>query len=765
MKSVFVIMTIGVVLVSMKANGQIPDMLWHKTLNPACGTLIYSILPLQDGTFYLSGTTNIPNYGEFFSGRISATGDSIWTNKIYFTGIQAYRDGRAVMDGSGNMISAETHVRGWCYVIVLKTLPNGDTAWTKWYNALPLYPFGQAIAKSTAGGYLIGGNISKTELGDSNQIFLLRLDDNCDKLWQKNIGTPWKYTFNDLISTRDGGFLMCASTTESTIDGKSDIWVVKYDQNGTQVWARSYGSSGDEIGYTLTLRSDNGFYLVGSCPTPSNAQGKDAWLLSLTANGDSLWSRKYGSSGDDTPQALGVDSADNCILLYTYNKTIARASIPFSRIVSTSPSGMKLWENELEFGYKCLTVLGPNIIMGGYDTAYCYSALIAMLAPNGPPHFTTLATSFPDTINEDTLFTKQLAAKDTFPGEILKFSLTPGFPNGMKIDSLTGVLSWKPDDPDVGTHKLVAVVTDKVRQTDTLKFSLTVRNVNDPPVITGRNPSSPMNVAKGDSMPVSVSDTDQDNDHLTYSWFVNNVAAGTDSIFPYHAGMWSQQVDTVVVKVSDGKVQIPNTWVFSLYTRIMPPMLVSPRNYSIVRTSSSLVWTRTNEADMKGLSPQYRVQIFLDPYLKSIAAERANLSDSTVPLSNFQYKGGALPQDTAIYWQVWVDTNGVQAIRSYLGRFTIHDSSSGVIVRPVSPRTKVKMLLARLGIPGMPALQREITSHWRMEVYNIQGKLLWIGTDASDGGFSSTAMIHSGPYYFRIQDDIGRITARTMKVR
>jgi len=69
------------------------------------------------------------------------------------------------------------------------------------------------------------------------------------------------------------------------------------------------------------------------------------------------------------------------------------------------------------------------------------------------------------------------------PTEIHTFSLDTA-PEGMTIDSSSGLISWTPtNEQSEGEHEITVKITDKEGVSDTQTFILTVENVNDLPII------------------------------------------------------------------------------------------------------------------------------------------------------------------------------------------------------------------------------------------------------------------------------------------
>ncbi len=125
---------------------------------------------------------------------------------------------------------------------------------------------------------------------------------------------------------------------------------------------------------------------------------------------------------------------------------------------------------------------------------------------NRPPVIirSTASISF----NEDTLWQTGIKAYD-WNNDTLRYSAVT-VPAGVVVDSLTGRISWRPDDPDVGMHTMIVRVSDRVPNAiaayDT--FAVTVLNVNEPPVVTIKGDSTVLEDGLYRAV-VSVTDPDQ----------------------------------------------------------------------------------------------------------------------------------------------------------------------------------------------------------------------------------------------------------------
>jgi len=90
---------------------------------------------------------------------------------------------------------------------------------------------GDAITATKDGGFLLGGTLTTTpQRGNGGKdVWLIRLNESGDILWNKIIGGSTDETISSIRETNDGGFLICGS---KSLGGQSSIFLIKMDRNG-----------------------------------------------------------------------------------------------------------------------------------------------------------------------------------------------------------------------------------------------------------------------------------------------------------------------------------------------------------------------------------------------------------------------------------------------------------------------------------------------------------------------------------------------------
>jgi hypothetical protein len=149
------------------------------------------------------------------------------------------------------------------------------------------------------------------------------------KQWEQDFGGSGDDVLYSLQQTSDGGCILGGSsssglsgTRTSTNYGGYDYWVVKLDGNGNKVWDKSFGGTGDDYLYALQQTSDGGYILGGGSSASSVSPGKtspsyggfDYWVVKLDPSGNKIWEQSFGGTGDDNLNSLQQTSDGGYIL-------------------------------------------------------------------------------------------------------------------------------------------------------------------------------------------------------------------------------------------------------------------------------------------------------------------------------------------------------------------------------------------------------------------------------------------------------------------
>jgi hypothetical protein len=110
--------------------------------------------------------------------------------------------------------------------------------------------------------------------------------------WAVTFGGSGADSFGSVQRTSDGGYVLAGVTT-SYGAGYYDAWLVKTDGVGNMQWQRTFGTSGEETADAVKQTADGGYIVTGYFGGGSS----DVWLIKTDAAGNKEWDRRYGGSG------------------------------------------------------------------------------------------------------------------------------------------------------------------------------------------------------------------------------------------------------------------------------------------------------------------------------------------------------------------------------------------------------------------------------------------------------------------------------------
>lgn len=156
---------------------------------------------------------------------------------------------------------------------------------------------GYSVKQTSDNGYIIAGKTSYDGSGFTD-IWLIKTDNLGNELWNKRFGGDWNQQSKSVEQTSDGGYIIGGFTAYSGGIDYYDAWVIKTDSYGNKEWDKTYGGSDYDVCNSLKLTSDGGYVFAGH--TKSFGEGNyDVWLVKINNSGNESWNRTFGHNGYD----------------------------------------------------------------------------------------------------------------------------------------------------------------------------------------------------------------------------------------------------------------------------------------------------------------------------------------------------------------------------------------------------------------------------------------------------------------------------------
>ncbi|MBL0061276.1 MAG: hypothetical protein IPP40_07275 [bacterium] len=418
----FILGHISAIILTCSAFAQAPDTLWTRTYgNEQANSLNRLCLTNDGGICAIGSSYSLANGNyDFYAVRLDGNGDSLWSREYghyipssvdqndYGQAITELPNGSFCLYGFGALYIGGPH-RGLKLVNIAS---NGTEAyenmidyrdgWTANDNAAGIHVLSDGSVLSTGTSYRIDGNnvyrigefIKKTDTdgfgsltqlghgvpesqfywvknsillsGDSyaytgnkatpstwninHQIILSKGDSNLNNLWLREYGGTGYEDGLGLQATPDGGYIVCGYT--NSYGNGYQGFLLKCDANGDSVWMRMYGGSGNESFNAVELAPSGGFVIAGYT-TSYGAGGYDAWVIETDENGDTLWTKTIGDAAGQTVSDCKVAPSGSVVLAGNTASVpghsndawvVALETILQRTITLTSPIGGEVWE-------------------------------------------------------------------------------------------------------------------------------------------------------------------------------------------------------------------------------------------------------------------------------------------------------------------------------------------------------------------------------------------------------------------------------------
>lgn len=198
---------------------------------------------------------------------------------------------------------------------------------------------GACVQQTADGGYITAGYISNYGAG-MDDIYLVKTNASGGNVWTKTYGGSLGDDANYVVQTTDGGYAIAGVTLSF---GGENILLIKTNSTGAVTWSKIYGSGdslSDASASSFKQTNDGGYILTGYVSN-YGAGADDYYLVKTDSSGNIQWTKTYGGINNDDASSVSQTSDGGYI--------IAGTSSSFSDtlgdiyVVKTNSIGDTLW--------------------------------------------------------------------------------------------------------------------------------------------------------------------------------------------------------------------------------------------------------------------------------------------------------------------------------------------------------------------------------------------------------------------------------------
>lgn len=255
------------------------------------------IIATNDGNLLLLGSTESKGNGmkDFYAIKINEQGDILWDTTI----------GGGLNDKPADAI--ETYDGKFCLAGYTESAGAGSLdVYLVWLDQS-----GNVIREKTHGGEDIDGSSELIQLEDNNlmlfgftknfwatsrDFMLQKMDSEGELLWRKRYGGEAYEESQGFVHTKEGDFILNGHSSSS--DPNHDLFVVKVDANGDEIWNKHYGGSMHDGGQAILINSEGNYVCVARSMSFGSGD-RNIYMLTSDPDGNTISEDIIGGAKND----------------------------------------------------------------------------------------------------------------------------------------------------------------------------------------------------------------------------------------------------------------------------------------------------------------------------------------------------------------------------------------------------------------------------------------------------------------------------------
>lgn len=345
---------LGNVLWARAAGGSSLDIAFSVATDKSGNAVVAGFFVSPSISFGASVLTNTNTQADIFMVKYDPNGNVLWAKSA---GGTSYDEAYTVAtDTAGNIFLAgyfqspsitfgSFTLTGSYDVFIVKYNSAGTVIWAKSAGGSKDEE-ASSITTDVAGNCYIAGyfhspgiTFGSTTLPNSNggyKVFVAKYDKNGNALWAQS--ATGEAGASKVTTDVSGNIVITGTFTSQTVSFDSytltngtgtaqekDVFVVKYNNTGNVVWAKSvFGDTGDEE--ALSIATDNlgnifvvGWFdsihiLFGSNSLTNAGMGAHMFMVQYDVNGNDTWAFQPGGNGTSGASGVAVDKSNNAIV-------------------------------------------------------------------------------------------------------------------------------------------------------------------------------------------------------------------------------------------------------------------------------------------------------------------------------------------------------------------------------------------------------------------------------------------------------------------
>lgn len=225
-------------------------------------------------------------------------------------------------------------------------------------------------------------------------------------IWDKEIAPTTGNIAYSAIQDYNADYLVTGFTSDDNNMGfdnlylsNENVWAVKYQQNGTLVWAYEYPMNNYETSWEIKADANNDYFTSGYHDAPGGGAPYEDWIVfKIGTAGNLIWTKNYGGNLADRGGAHDIDPATGDVTMSGNTASVGAGNYDIG-VIDINNNGAINWAmayggTNYEEAYIINTTDGGHI-MAGFTNSYGtgpYSGIVVKIDAAGTQMWTRVVS-------------------------------------------------------------------------------------------------------------------------------------------------------------------------------------------------------------------------------------------------------------------------------------------------------------------------------------------------------------------------------------
>ncbi|MEM6265690.1 MAG: caspase family protein [Bacteroidota bacterium] len=195
-----------------------------------------------------------------------------------------------------------------------------------------------SVVQCRSGEYALAGFTHSYGSGKSD-IWVMKVNRYGEEVWRQYLGGTGADWPGSLIETANGDLVVVGHVEEAS--GSANAWAARLTSNGNLVWQRSFGGKKFDEAKSVAEMVNGDLVLAGHSQSFGRGK-KDAWMLRLGPNGEEKWRKSLGGAGNDAAYDIeALSTGEVMICGFTESVGNGRADM---LVMKVGGDGKMIWK-------------------------------------------------------------------------------------------------------------------------------------------------------------------------------------------------------------------------------------------------------------------------------------------------------------------------------------------------------------------------------------------------------------------------------------